>query len=469
MYEVMDLVLSNKEKCKNVVDLLQGLVLTDETIKQIQNVFISEMNLALNDQPSSLQMENTYIPELPDGKEQGVFLALDLGGTNFRVILMVLQMGHIIEETVQHYHITDESRTGCGDALFDYLAQCVDDFAKQNGLSDDRTYCMGFTFSFPMHQHSLNSGSLVTWTKSFNCTSVVGMDVVEKLRKSLIKCNRHNIEILAILNDTTGTLVQGARIDTKTRIGIVLGTGSNACYMELAKNVKHWETRCHGDHVIIDVEWGAFGDNGVLDFIKTDFDRAVDEGSLLRNSFTFEKYISGKYLGELCRVILEVLHKQKLFFPAVPKEKFPKPWTFGSVNVSKIEQDTLNFKNDNLLEIFSKLNLKFHTDYNDDDIQIIRYVCGLISKRAAQLLAINTSILLNRMEEKEITVAIDGSVYKHHPRLRHWISEYTKQMAPTKTSKFMLAEDGSGKGAALVAAIAMKISIREHGQKQIIK
>lgn len=33
-------------------------------------------------------MENTYIPELPDGTESGKYLALDLGGTNFRVLLL---------------------------------------------------------------------------------------------------------------------------------------------------------------------------------------------------------------------------------------------------------------------------------------------------------------------------------------------------------------------------------------------
>lgn len=38
--------------------------------------------------------------------------------------------------------------------------------------------------------------------------------------------------------------------------------------------------------VIIDIEWGAFGDNGVLDFIKTDFDRENDANSLIVNSFT---------------------------------------------------------------------------------------------------------------------------------------------------------------------------------------
>lgn len=38
--------------------------------------------------------------------------------------------------------------------------------------------------------------------------------------------------------------------------------------------------------VVIDVEWGAFGDNGVLDFIRTEFDRCVDDNSLIQRSFT---------------------------------------------------------------------------------------------------------------------------------------------------------------------------------------
>lgn len=38
--------------------------------------------------------------------------------------------------------------------------------------------------------------------------------------------------------------------------------------------------------MVIDIEFGAFGDNGVLDFIKSDFDRQVDAKSLLVGSYT---------------------------------------------------------------------------------------------------------------------------------------------------------------------------------------
>jgi hexokinase len=39
--------------------------------------------------------------------------------------------------------------------------------------------------------------------------------------------------------------------------------------------------------IIIDTECGAFGDNGVIDFIKTKFDEQVDSNSLFKNSFTY--------------------------------------------------------------------------------------------------------------------------------------------------------------------------------------
>lgn len=69
--------------------------------------------------------------------------------------------------------------------------------------------------------------------------------------------------------------------DQNTRIGLILGTGSNACYVENLDNVKTWtEDRNDPNQVIINMEWGAFGDNGCLDFLLTDYDTEVDKTSL---------------------------------------------------------------------------------------------------------------------------------------------------------------------------------------------
>jgi hexokinase len=47
--------------------------------------------------------------------------------------------------------------------------------------------------------------------------------------------------VLALVNDTVGTLMACAYNDQNTRIGLILGTGSNACYVEDLENVKTWD------------------------------------------------------------------------------------------------------------------------------------------------------------------------------------------------------------------------------------
>lgn len=46
---------------------LARLQFSTTIVKNIQDVFESEMNKGIHQQPSSLQMENTYVPELLDG------------------------------------------------------------------------------------------------------------------------------------------------------------------------------------------------------------------------------------------------------------------------------------------------------------------------------------------------------------------------------------------------------------------
>jgi hexokinase len=69
--------------------------------------------------------------------------------------------------------------------------------------------------------------------------------------------------------------------DSSTAIGLILGTGTNACYIENLDKVGTW----NGDYnepkqVIINMEWGAFGDNGCLNHIRTKYDEEVDRSSI---------------------------------------------------------------------------------------------------------------------------------------------------------------------------------------------
>lgn len=447
------LALSNSQTEEKVKELLKCLRLTGENVLRVGDIFSQEMENGINDQPSTLLMENTYIPELLNGTETGDFLALDLGGTNFRILLISLQNENVVREEVMQYHISDDLRLGEGEVLFDYLADCLYDFVHKCGVAS-RRLVMGFTFSFPMHQRSLNCGVLIKWTKSFAATNVEGQDVVKMLGEAIKRKGGIDVDIIAILNDTTGTLLQGCRLDHECGIGLILGTGSNACYMERAERVSHWEAERHGEkEVIIDIEWGAFGDGGLLDFIRTDFDKQVDTNSLFANSFTFEKYISGKYLGELVRLILVNLANHRLIFNGILSKKMQQIDSFTTNYVSHVEKDNV----DNTICETDTVLKGFNLDYNEDDIQVVKYVCEVVSIRAALLVSTCLAEVIKRMNRDSVTVAVDGSLYKHHPRFKHWMLKFVEILAPRHKFQLMLAEDGSGKGAGLAAAVAQRL------------
>ncbi|CAI7870920.1 unnamed protein product, partial [Closterium sp. NIES-54] len=62
-----------------------------EKLLQIAADMKAEMVSGLRStQGSTLKMLPSYVDRLPDGSEKGVFYALDLGGTNFRVLRVPL-------------------------------------------------------------------------------------------------------------------------------------------------------------------------------------------------------------------------------------------------------------------------------------------------------------------------------------------------------------------------------------------
>lgn len=126
--------------------------------------------------------------KFPTGKEKGLFLSLDLGSTNFRVILSKLH-GHETEDDfdVKYYDVPGHLRVGSSGPLFSFLAECIQDFLDGAGdlLTPGVKIPLGFSFSYPMVQQSVDSGFLVTWTKSYDLPDAIGRDAVQLLRDAL--------------------------------------------------------------------------------------------------------------------------------------------------------------------------------------------------------------------------------------------------------------------------------------------
>ena len=104
--------------------------------------------------------------------------------------------------------------------------------AASRGGGTENVLALGFTFSYPVKQLSMNHGVLLQWNKAINCPEVVGKDVVGLLQASLDKRGLSAIRVRALINDTVGTFVAHAYADPRTRCSVVLGTGTNACYLE---------------------------------------------------------------------------------------------------------------------------------------------------------------------------------------------------------------------------------------------
>ncbi|KAG8135290.1 hypothetical protein E2320_008316 [Naja naja] len=448
--------LSQKKQIDEVLALFK---LTRENLIEVRNKMRTELEYGLKKEThpaATVKMLPTFVCSTPDGTEKGKYLALDLGGTNFRVLLVKIRSGR--NKSVRIYNkifaIPLEIMQGTGEELFDHIVQCIADFLEYMGIKGARLP-LGFTFSFPCRQTSIDKGALVGWTKGFKATNCEGEDVVDLLREAIKRRNEFDLDIVAVVNDTVGTMMTCGYEDPCCEIGLIAGTGSNVCYMEEMKHIEIIE----GDEgkMCINTEWGGFGDNGCMDKFRTRYDQEVDSGSLNPGKQKYEKMTSGMYLGEIVRQILIDLTKRGLLFRGQISESLRRRGIFETKYLSQIESDRLALLQ--VRRILQQLGL----DGTCDDSIIVKEVCGCVSKRAAQLCGGGLAAVVEKIRDNrklghlKTTIGVDGTLYKLHPHFSRILQETVKELAPQCDVTFMLSEDGSGKGAALITAVAKRM------------
>ncbi|KAM9313107.1 hexokinase-3 [Gastrophryne carolinensis] len=452
-----------KAQRKLIDEILAPFKISQQKLREIQSRMHHEMENGLHrqTQPTAIvKMLPTYVSATPDGKEKGEFIALDLGGSNFRVLYTSVGMKDEgkIQMISKTFTLSNEVIQGTGEQLFDHIVDCITDFQKANNLQGKKLP-LGFTFSFPCRQTSLDQGILISWTKGFSASGCVGEDVVRLLREAANRKNNHDFRVIALVNDTVGTMMSCGYDDPACEIGLIVGTGTNACYMEEMRNVEVLD----GDEgrMCINMEWGAFGDNGCLDDITTSFDRDVDNASINKAKQRYEKMISGMYLGEIVRQILIQLTKAGILFRGQISEKLNTRGLFLTKYLSLIESDTLSLLG--VRAILTELGL----DSTCDDTVIVKEVCIVVSKRAAHLCAAGIAAIVEKIRENrglnllKTSVGVDGTLYKLHPHFAGELQEMVKKLAPQCDVSFHQSEDGSGKGAALITAVACRVADAE--------
>ncbi|KAI8808970.1 hexokinase-domain-containing protein [Cladochytrium replicatum] len=426
-------------------------------LRQIVKHLMKEMKRGLAAPGQTVKMLPSYVTKRPLGSESGTFLALDLGGTNFRVCEVELDGKSHVRTRQKKFVVPDNLKSSSGEKLFDFFGDCILEFLKElpgyNPTAKDQ-FKMGFTFSFPVDQQSLDRGVLITWTKGFSCPGVVGEDVVKMLRDSLER-KGVNISVPAIVNDTVGTLISHAYSNPQTYVGVILGTGSNAAYVESMENITklHDEvTDCSGE-MVINMEWGAFDDErNVLPV--TSYDLNVDRASPNPGRQTFEKLISGMYLGEVVRQVIVDLIGTGELFGGRRSSHLLTPYCFETAMMSRIERDHTTELADTrtvLEEI-----LKSPPTSMDDRI-VVKRICELVGTRSARLAAAGISAIVSKINRFHgCTVAIDGSLFEAYPHYGNRMKDAIRELLGITAENVILeqARDGSGQGAAVIAALA---------------
>ncbi|KAJ3112047.1 Glycine--tRNA ligase 1, mitochondrial [Phlyctochytrium bullatum] len=421
-----------------------------DKLNQIVKHMVSEMKRGLHDDNHGneylesvslmivdLKMIPSHVVRRPKGNETGSFLALDLGGSNFRVCEVTLEGNGITRMRQKKFSVSEQLKTGSGKTLFDFFADCVAGFLEETG-NKGKSMKLGFTFSFPFSQPSISKGYLMYWTKGFSAAGVEGEDVGYLLQEAF---NRKGLKIsvTALVNDTTGTLMSHAYSQPNTCVGVILGTGTNAAYVEQAENIVKLKEPVLTNEMVINTEWGAFDEEHIV-LPRTKYDLKVDRGSLHPRLQTFEKLISGLYLGEVVRYVLIDLIKTGEIFNGASSTEMNTPYKFDTAFMSRIERDHTVDLSDTKIVLEEIMGIAKTTR---QDRRIVRGVCELVGRRSARLAAAGVAAIVTKINRLDgCTVAIDGSLFELYPHYANRMRDALREILGISAENIIL-EQGS--------------------------
>ncbi|OJJ43843.1 hypothetical protein ASPZODRAFT_154346 [Penicilliopsis zonata CBS 506.65] len=401
-------------------------------MKQITEEFVSELEKGLTVEGGDLPMNITWVIGWPTGEEQGQFLTLDIGGTNMRVCgVRLATRQNEIEVTSQKSALPEEIKNSTAEEFWDHVAGCVQQYLHKHhsGGQTSTKLPLAVTFSYPVFQSSIRNGVLQYWTKGLNVSGVEGQDIVKQLEEALER-KKLPVYIIALANDTTGTLITSRFHDPGIEIGSIFSTGCNAAYMEEVKAVpKLKDSGLPGNWLVaINTEYGAF-DNKRL------------------------------YLGELLRVIMLDLHASDKLFRGQDVTQLRLSNAIDTRFLSQESKDIISLFHD-----------RFDIDLQPYELKVCRYLVELVVARGARLYACGIAGICKKKGIESCHVGVDGSVFHNYPQFRRRAARALREILdwPQDSEDLVVLQQatyGSEVGAALIAALTMRTSHSERPDK----
>ena len=425
---------------KNVNDFLEEYKLraSDIDMQQLVELFTSEMLNGLAGKRSSLRMIPTYIEADNEFLYEVPVVAIDAGGTNFRAAeIMFNNKGELEISNMVNGRMPGLDGEVSKDEFFQTLAGYIRPIAQKC----DR---IGFCFSYPTEILPHKDGILLQFCKEVNAPGVIG----QLIGKSLLQTLGMPDKKIVLLNDTVATLLAGKSASTSkkydTFVGYILGTGTNTCYNESNRSILKNTSLDLFKSQIINIESGNFGRAP-----RAKLDIAFDNTTSNPGNYTFEKMISGGYLGNLCLYVLKAAADEGVFSAESVRKIRELPQLTSGEASSFVR---LSGKGEGPLE---KCIL------NDEDRQNSITIIDCLIDRAAKMVAANlASVVLKtdkgKSEEQPILMTIEGTAfYKMHKLKERFESYFTNYLSGNlkRYIEFTEVPQSSLVGAALAALI----------------
>ncbi len=338
------------------------------------------MKKGLAGEESSLAMLRAYMNVGQDVEKNRKVIVIDAGGTNLRIGTARFDDAGTLK--IEHFQRSGMLGVGKQISKQEFFEKLADRVTPVINESDS----IGFCFSYPCQAQPNHDGKLLQWTKGIDAPEVVGCFLGEELNR-VFEARGIARKKIVLLNDAVATMIagvsEGAARGAKGYVGFILGTGTNTAYLESGR--------------VINVESGGFDKLPI-----TEIDRELDATTNNPGKQTFEKMISGTYLGSLALVALK----------KAPLSEGGAKALAALDDLSLIHID--NFTAENGRDIGPLNDPRFTAE----DEQWIRAVFMAVVKRAVRLSAVNLAAATIRNGVSPVCINLDGSTFFKTYRLR---------------------------------------------------
>ena len=400
-------------------------------ISAVCQSFMREMELGLAGEDSSLPMIPSFISANGSPEDDKPIIAIDAGGTNLRIGLVSFQQGKPVVLQQESMPMPGSRGEISAAEFFDLIAQCLLPLTEKSSS-------IAFCFSYPAEIFPDHDGKIICLNKEVRVRCAEGLLLGQELIKALRARGAENSFDFILLNDTAAGLMGGIAAlglkDYDGIAGLVLGTGSNTCYMERGENIKKL---ANPSDMIINCESGIFNK-----LVRGESDIMTDMASDIPGDHQLEKMISGVYHGTVITNTLRLAAGEGLLSAS-----------FGSIRepFTPKQLDDFLLGQDNPVAALC----------GDGDAETVKTIIDRSYERSAKLVCANIAALClhcdgGKTQERPFYVVAEGSSFHKSLLFRDKLNKYMDGFVKNTLGRhvsIVRAENSTLAGATLAALL----------------